>query len=126
MRLLMLASLGGAIGAGARHIVNVVAGRILGPAFPWSTLIVNAVGSFAMGLLVAYLARRVPASIELRTFAATGVLGGFTTFSAFSLDAVALSERGETGLAILYVSASVVLAIAGLILGLWTMRSTLA
>ena len=126
MRLLLLASLGGGIGAGARHLVNVSAMRLLGAAYPWATLVVNVTGSLAMGLLVAWLARRMPMSTDLRVFLATGVLGGFTTFSAFSLDAVTLSERGEMAMAVMYVAMSVVLSIAGLMLGLWLMRGAQA
>jgi len=118
MKFLLLAAAGGAIGAGGRYAVNVAALRLLGPGFPWGTVIVNITGSFAMGLLIAVLALRTGATNEIRTFLATGILGGFTTFSAFSLDAVHLYERGDTTTAIAYVVASVGLSIAGLTLGL--------
>lgn len=107
MKLLLLASAGGAIGAGARHLVNMGLGRLLGTGFPWGTLTVNIVGSFLMGLLVEYLLLRGASSSELRTFLATGILGGFTTFSAFSLDVAVLIGRKEQGLAALYVAGSV-------------------
>ena len=84
MRLVLYAAAGGAIGTVARHLANVSFGRWLGSAFPWSTLFVNVVGGFLMGALIEALALRFDGSLELRTFIATGILGGFTTFSAFS------------------------------------------
>lgn len=123
MKSLLLVALGGAIGAGARHLVNNAALRLLGPSIPWGTLIVNIAGSFAMGVLIELLARRWGASQELRLFVATGVLGGFTTFSAFSLDTAVLFERGALGATAFYVVMSVVGAIAALFLGLWLARS---
>ena len=125
MRLLLYATAGGAIGTAARHLVNVGFGRWLGPGFPWSTLFVNVVGGFLMGALIEALALRFDGSIELRTFLATGILGGFTTFSAFSMDAVLLMQRGETATAALYIGASVVLSILALLAGLWLMRLAL-
>lgn len=125
MRLLLLATAGGAIGAGTRHLVNVAALRLLGASFPWATLLVNVAGSVAMGVLVEALTRHWGGSAELRTFLATGILGGFTTFSAFSLDAWALYERGALALAVVYVTASVVLSIAGLVAGLALVRGGL-
>ena len=88
MRLVLYAAAGGAIGTVARHLANVGFGRWLGAGFPWSTLFVNVVGGFLMGVLIEALALRFQGSLELRTFIATGILGGFTTFSAFSMDAV--------------------------------------
>jgi fluoride exporter len=126
MRLLLLAIVGGAIGAGARHLVNVGFLRWLGPGFPWSTLFVNVVGSFVMGALIETLALRFGGSVDLRTFLATGILGGFTTFSAFSLDAHALLTRGDTAAGLLYVAGSVLLSIAGLWAGLTLARQVLA
>jgi CrcB protein len=96
---------------------------VLGTAFPYGTLTVNVVGSLAMGLLAAYFAFKGDATQHWRLFFTTGILGGFTTFSAFSLDAVLLYERGETGLAALYVLASVALSIAGLFAGLALVRN---
>ena len=120
----LLVFLGAGIGGALRHGVNVACARACGTAFPWGTLAVNVVGSFAMGLLAAWLAFKAGGwSQELRLFLVTGVLGGFTTFSAFSLDAVALWERGAALLAMGYVAASVVLSIAGLLLGLALVRS---
>jgi CrcB protein len=125
MHSFLLVALGGAIGAGVRHLVNVVALRLFGPGFPMGTLFVNVAGSLLMGLLAGYLALRYTGGggQGLRLFLATGILGGFTTFSAFSLDAVALWERGAVGPAVLYVAASVVLSIAALVAGLALMRA---
>src|SRR5690606_31761018 len=91
---LLLVALGGAVGSALRHLVNLSALRLAGPGFPFGTLAVNLTGSFAMGVLVELIARRFGASNELRLFLMTGVLGGFTTFSAFSLDTAVLWERG--------------------------------
>jgi CrcB protein len=123
MNHLVLVALGGALGASARYLTGIAVLRALGPNFPWATLIVNVAGSFAMGLLIAILARRSAGDEALRIFVATGFLGGFTTFSAFSLDAVALYERGDVGSAAAYVLASVVLSIAALFAGLWLLRA---
>ncbi len=120
---LLLVAIGGAIGSALRHLVGMAALRIAGPAFPWGTLAVNVSGSFAMGLLIELIARRFGASTEMRLFLATGVLGGYTTFSAFSLDAVALWERGVPASAVLYVGASVAVSIGALVAGLWLARS---
>ena len=119
-----LVALGGAIGAGGRHLVNLAALRAFGPAFPVGTLAVNVLGGLLMGLLAGYFALKYEGGGQgLRLFLATGILGGFTTFSAFSLDAVLLWERGAIGAAIFYVLASVVLSILALLLGLAMMRS---
>ncbi len=123
MRLLLLAVAGGALGSGARFLVNAGAAKWLGMAFPWATMIVNISGSFAMGLLVEYVMLRHNGSPELRTFLATGILGGFTTFSAFSLDAATLSDRGDFALAALYVIVSVAVSIAALYAGIAIARS---
>lgn len=111
-------ALGGAIGALARHGVGVLAIRIAGHGFPWGTLTVNIVGSFLMGLLIAWLAARSQLDSQLRLFAATGFLGAFTTFSAFSLDVVTLIERKAVWLAGGYALVSVIAAIAALFAGL--------
>ena len=126
MRLLMLATVGGAIGAGARHLVNVGFARLLGPHFPWSTVFVNIFGSLVMGLLLETLVLRLNGSVDLRTFLATGILGGFTTFSSFSMDAVNLIQRGDMASAALYIGGSVMLSILGLYAGLNLARAVLA
>lgn len=120
---ILLIAAGGAIGAALRHLVNLAALRLVGPGFPWGTAAINIVGSLAMGLFVGYLARRVGASEELRLFVATGIFGGFTTFSAFSLDFAVLWERGPVIPALSYALLSVVGAILALFLGLWLARS---
>jgi fluoride exporter len=118
----VLVFLGGGLGAALRHGVNVGTARWLGTHFPYGTLTVNVTGSLIMGLLVAYLAFKGDHSQHWRLFIATGVLGGYTTFSAFSLDVAVLYERGEIGLAFGYVLASVVLSILALFAGLWLVR----
>jgi CrcB protein len=121
----LLVFLGGGIGAAARHGVNIGAARLFGVNFPFGTLTVNVVGSFVMGLLAAYFAFKAGAgwTQHTRLFLATGVLGGFTTFSAFSLDTVLLWERGATGQAVGYVAASVGLSVLGLAGGLALVRA---
>lgn len=126
MRMLLLACAGGAVGSGARYLVYLAMGRWLGAGFPWATLTVNVVGSFLMGMIVEVIMLKAQGSPELRTFLATGVLGGFTTFSAFSLDVAALYERGAADVAILYVVASVLLSILALVMGLAVIRTAFA
>ena len=119
-----LIALGGGIGAAARHLVNIGALRLLGPGFPAGTMVVNVAGGLLMGLLAGYFAFRFSTGGQaLRLFLASGVLGGFTTFSAFSLDAVLLWERGEMASAVVYVLGSVILSVLALVLGLWLMRA---
>lgn len=115
--------LGGAIGAMARHGVGVVALRALGPNFPWGTLTVNVAGGFAMGLFIAWLTAREPQSALLRSFVVTGMLGGFTTFSAFALEAVTLGRDRSLAAAALYVGVSVFLSIGALLAGLQAGRA---
>ncbi len=119
----LIVFLGGGLGAALRHGVNLGAARLFGTAFPFGTLTVNVVGSLAMGLIAAWLAFRGDAPQHWRLFFTTGLLGGFTTFSAFSLDVALLYERGEIGLALLYVLMSVVFSVAGLFAGLALVRS---
>jgi len=119
----MIVALGSALGGALRHGVNVGSARLLGIAFPYGTLAVNVTGSLAMGLLAAWFAFRGDTLQSWRLFLATGVLGGFTTFSAFSLDAALLYERGRLDLALGYVAASVVLSIGALFAGLAIVRA---
>jgi CrcB protein len=119
----LLVAAGGAIGAVARHLVGGFALKHLGAGFPYGTLAVNVVGSLAMGLLIALFARHGIAGGGARLFLATGVLGGFTTFSAFSLEVALLWERGEPGLAALYITLSVAAAVAALFGGLAIVRA---
>ena len=125
MKLVLLVAAGGAIGAVGRYLVGVGAVRLLGFGFPWGTLIVNVLGSLLMGLLIEFIALRLSASNEVRTFLATGVLGSFTTFSAFSLDFAVLMERKAHGAAMLYLGASVGFSILALFAGLSIMRAAL-
>lgn len=112
---------GGALGAGARHFVGQAMLTRLGPGFPWWTLSINIIGSLAMGLLIGWLARH-GGSEAARLFVGVGILGGFTTFSAFSLEFWTLFERGQAAQAFTYVLASVVGAILACGLGLLIMR----
>lgn len=122
MKSYLLVFVGGGIGASLRHAVNMLTARGLGTAFPWGTFIINISGSLVMGLIAGYLAFRGEASQPWRLFLMTGILGGYTTFSAFSLDAALLYERGEIASALFYVLGSVVLSIAGLFAGLALVR----
>lgn len=110
-------ALGGAIGSSARYGVNLAAPRLVGHGFPWATLFVNVAGCFAMGMISALLGPRLPESENIRLFLTSGLLGGFTTFSAFSLDFFAMVERGEWHWAVLYAMASVTLSILGVFIG---------
>ena len=118
----LLVFFGGGLGATLRHVINLACARWIGTGFPWSTFIINVTGSTVMGLIAGYLAFKGEASQPWRLFLMTGILGGYTTFSAFSLDTAILYERGELGLAALYVLGSVVLSIAGLFAGLALVR----
>ncbi|ABE40843.1 fluoride efflux transporter CrcB [Rhodopseudomonas pseudopalustris] len=119
----LLVFLGGGLGAMFRHFINTVSGRMLGTAFPYHTFFINVSGSLVMGLIAGYFAFKGGSSQHVRLFLMTGILGGYTTFSAFSLDAALLYERGAVGLAALYVLGSVALAIAGLFAGLALIRA---
>ena len=119
----LIVFLGGGLGAALRHGINLVSARTLGTEFPYGTLIINVTGSLVMGLIAGYLAVKGDASQHWRLFLMTGILGGYTTFSAFSLDAALLYERGATGLAALYILASVILSIGGLFAGLALVRN---
>ena len=117
-----LVFIGGGLGATLRHLINVICARCMGTGFPWGTFIINITGSTVMGLIAGYLAFKGEVSQPWRLFLMTGILGGYTTFSAYSLDAALLYERGEPGLAALYVIGSVALSIAGLFGGLALVR----
>jgi len=121
---LISVALGGALGASARYLTNVGVFRWAGPGFPLATIIVNVLGSFLMGVLVVALARKD--GNALAPFLMTGVLGGFTTFSAFSLDTLTLFERGEVGLAGLYAGLSVALSLTAIVAGVYAARMVLA
>ncbi|MCI4644915.1 MAG: fluoride efflux transporter CrcB [Hyphomonadaceae bacterium] len=125
----LFVALGGAIGASLRHGVGNLAVRLgAGASWPWATFSVNVLGSFLMGLLIGLLTFRgewFPAGQGPRLFLATGILGGFTTFSAFSLEVARFVERGEMMRAAAYAGFSVALGLAGVLFGLWLMRRVL-
>ena len=119
----LIVFLGGGIGAALRHGVNLTFARLTGTAFPFATAFENVTGSLVMGLLAGYFAFKGDASPHWRLFFTTGILGGYTTFSAFSLDVALLYERGELGLTALYILLSVALSIGGLFAGLALVRN---
>ncbi len=118
MNLVFSIALGGAIGVVARHYLSHRIALMMSSSFPFGTISVNILGSFIMGLLVMLFANKLALSQEMRAFLTVGLLGGFTTFSAFSLEAVLLMERGAMGQAALYIGGSVMFAIAGLFAGI--------
>ena len=119
---LLLVMLGGAVGAGARHLTGRATLSAFGPGFPYGTLTVNLMGGFAMGLRVGSLARMSVPGENWRLLLGVGVLGGFTTFSAFSLDVVNMIQRGDLGVALFYILLSVLGSIAALFAGLALVR----
>jgi len=118
----LIVFLGGGVGAALRHGVNILAARYAGTGFPYGTLIINIVGSLVMGLIAEYFALKAGLPQRMRLFLTTGILGGFTTFSAFSLEVALLYERGQIAGAAIYIIASVVLAVGALFLGLAIVR----
>lgn len=119
----LLVGIGGALGSVARYGSGVLVGRVWSSSFPLATLLINIAGSLAMGLFIGWLARTTPAwQADARLFVAVGVFGGFTTFSSFSLDTIALIERGEIVQSAIYVLGSVVIAILALYVGLQLTR----
>jgi CrcB protein len=118
----LIVFLGGGLGAALRHGVNLMAARVFGTAFPYGTLLINVLGSMAMGLIAEFFALKSGLPQHWRLFLTTGILGGFTTFSAFSLEAALLYERGQLAGAAIYVVASVVLAIGALFAGMAIVR----
>jgi CrcB protein len=121
----LLVGAGGALGAMARYGISGLVSRLWPMGFPLATLLVNILGSIAMGIFVGLLARFLPANQDqLRLFVAIGIFGGFTTFSSFSLDTIVLMERGELAQAISYVALSVVVCLLGLYLGLLITRGS--
>jgi CrcB protein len=119
----LLVAIGGALGSIARYGAGVLVGRAWTSSFPLGTMLINIVGSLAMGLFIGFLVRTTPSwQADGRLFVAVGILGGFTTFSSFSLDTIAMLERGEIGPALLYVLVSVIVGIAALYGGLVLVR----
>ena len=123
MGMVIAIALGGAMGALARYVVSSQITHAIGAGFPWGILIVNVIGCFAMGVIAEASALTWNLSPELRAFLTTGILGGFTTFSAFALDTVVLSERGDMVATLLYVVGSVAGSVAALFLGLFAVRA---
>lgn len=124
--MLMVVAAGGAVGAALRYLTMVGVGSLMGAGFPFGTLAVNVVGSLALGALVEIMALVWSVGLELRAFLVVGVLGGFTTFSGFSMDVVYLAERGQFVAVALYMAASVVVSVAAFLVGLMALRAILA
>lgn len=122
MQHLLIVMAGGAVGAGLRHLVGLASLRLFGSGFPVGTLTVNVVGCFALGVFVELLALKLSGSGPLRLLVATGMLGGFTTFSAFSLDVALLWDRGTVGIAAGYLLATVILSVLAMFAGLALVR----
>ncbi len=120
---LLAIAIGGGLGSLARHYLSTAVYALTGGTFPWGILAVNVIGGFTMGLIVELGALKLDLGPEWRAFFTTGILGGFTTFSAFSLDSALLIERGEWAAAGSYMVGSVVLSVAALFLGLWLVRA---
>ncbi|OFV95194.1 MAG: protein CrcB [Acidobacteria bacterium RIFCSPLOWO2_12_FULL_54_10] len=118
----LIIAFGSALGGALRHGVNVTSARLLGDGWPYGTLIVNVAGSFAMGLIAEYFALKGQAPQAWRLFLTTGILGGFTTFSAFSLDIALFYERGQWASALIYAGSSVIISIIALFAGLSLIR----
>jgi CrcB protein len=123
MTALLSVAAGGAIGSVARYLVVLQMTRWLGPLFPWGTLCVNVVGGLIIGILAEMMALKWSVSPDMRLFLITGFLGGFTTFSAFSLEVVALVERGATMAAVAYIVTSVALAVGAVVVGMALIRA---
>jgi CrcB protein len=117
-------AIGGAIGSVLRYLTNVSAMRLIGPGFPWGTVFVNIAGSFVMGVIVIVLAEK--GGMRFAPLLMTGLLGGFTTFSAFSLDTFTIFERGDTVVAAAYLAGSVILSLLALVAGIYLTRGALA
>ncbi|HEX7637251.1 MAG TPA: fluoride efflux transporter CrcB [Burkholderiaceae bacterium] len=118
----LLVFLGGGLGAALRHLVNQLSLRLAGSGFPWGTMFINITGSILMGVIAGLFAFKLSLPQSLRLFIATGILGGYTTFSTFSLESVLLLERGQPGQAALYVLGSVGMGLAGLFAGMAVVR----
>jgi CrcB protein len=119
----LIVFIGGGIGAAIRHGINLAAFRLVGAGFPYGTLFINVCGSLIMGLTAEYFALKAGLPQHLRLFLTTGILGGFTTFSAFSLEVALLYERGDLAGSAIYIVASVVLSVAALFGGMAIVRA---
>ncbi len=123
---LLYVFIGGGLGAALRHVVNLASLRLVGTGLPWGTFFINVTGSILMGMVAGLFAWKVSLPPALRLFLATGILGGYTTFSTFSLETALLLERGQTWQAIGYVLASVLLGVTGLFAGMAAVRALAA
>lgn len=121
--ILIAVALGGALGSLLRYFVAGTVQSAAWPGFPWGILVVNVTGGFAMGIIVELAALKLNMTPEIRAFLTVGILGGYTTFSTFSLDSVLLIERGAYASAALYISGSALLSILALFAGLWLVRA---
>ncbi|MEI9993913.1 MAG: fluoride efflux transporter CrcB [Rhizomicrobium sp.] len=121
--ILLMVALGGALGSLLRYAVASVIQTPAQTGFPWGIFTVNLTGGFAMGVITALMALKLNVSPELRAFMTVGILGGYTTFSTFSLESAVLIERGAYGLAAAYIAGSALLSIAALFAGLWLVRA---
>ncbi len=126
MSSILYVAFGGAIGASLRHVLGLAATRSLGPDYPYGTMVANVLGGFLMGVLAGWLAFKITGGENLRLFLGVGLLGGFTTFSAFSLDAMNMLEKKAYGQFIGYTLGSVVLSIVALMIGLMIARKVFA
>ena len=125
MTMIFAIASGGALGAVLRHFVGSTSLKLAGTEFPWGTLSVNVLGSFIMGALVTYMALAWSPSQEVKAFLTVGLLGGFTTFSTFSLDVMTLWERGASMAATSYIMSSILLSIFALLMGMSIVRAVL-
>lgn len=123
--MLMVVAAGGAVGAALRYMMMVGVGTLVGAGFPFGTLAVNVIGSLVLGALVEIMALVWSVGLELRAFLVVGVLGGFTTFSGFSMDVVFLAQRGQFVAVGLYMAASVVVSVLALLAGMMALRAIL-
>ena len=119
----LLVFIGGGLGAALRHLINGASVRLVGSDWPLGTLFINVTGSILMGVVAALFAFKLSLPPALRLFIATGILGGYTTFSTFSLETGLLMERGQAGMALAYVLGSVLLGVGGLFAGMWAVRA---
>lgn len=122
----VIVGLGGALGAMLRHAAGLAALRLIPSAFPWGTLAINVVGSLCIGIVIGLLAYAHTWSQDIRLFAVVGVLGGFTTFSSFSLETILLFERGQALYAVLYIAGSVAGSLGATLIGLYGIRALTA
>ncbi len=126
MQAYLIVFLGAGVGGAFRHAVNVWSAQVFNAQFPAGTFIINTVGSLMIGVIAGYFMLQGGSSQHWRLFLATGIVGGFTTFSAFSLEIALLFERGELAIMAIYILASVLVSVAALFAGLWAIRSFLS